>query len=225
MRNYITTVAVAAGGASAAAGSRYLIDDLSLSPGSALAVSTLLAILVYRGLEILLVVVPLRWRWARRILDVRARFEGIWISRTDKEGSRYYNYITLSYEPSAEDFSISGISFGNEDEHHSSWAGANIEFDLKKPVVRFFYEASVHEADVEDVLGFASIKFQGASSGSFTSGAGHIVDTGSSSKKYPIVFNRLEAAEMKDLVGMKKVATIDQKQSLLRAYRKQHPNF
>lgn len=223
MRQWLTLLAVAIGSGVATQVNDYLTTDLSVGDMAAAILSGCAGVAVYE-----VAVTVIKWflliAAVRRAVDTRALFEGFWISRTTKDGKAYHNLIHIFFETASDGYSATGTALDQEGKLHASWSGSELSFELKESTVRFLYESNMLP-NVEDLVGFAAIKFHRTGSGRYTTGEGYIVEAGTNCAKYSLLLNRLPPDKVKLIIGKNEPATHGEREVLIKGYCANHPNF
>lgn len=197
--SYIRYFSVIAGSITATQTNNYLCS-LKVDIWVCIAVSAVMAALIYKLLEYALIEIPLKIHPLRKMFDSRAIFEGTWLQATNKDGVRYYSFEKIIYDKKTKTYAIEGESFDSNGDMHSAWKSNDLKFDLSKSEIMYNYKSEIHE-DKKDLNGYGLMTFQGDINGKYNRGTGYYVDFGGNPVQCVYSFEKLTKSFVTELIG------------------------
>lgn len=200
---------------------QYLLTVAKLDPLVSILMAGTASVVAAQLLDSLLVTLPRKSRIARRLLDPRSKYEGIWII-TDDLAERPYSYATIEYNPTASTYTYYGTSFDLQGKPRATWKSSELVFDHASSEIRFFAEGQLVDPEGEILKSWGSMNFEKDSiGGSFTRGKGFFVDFGTKFLKSHFYLDRLSEGDIEKLILKRKVRSHFEMGELIRAYHRE----
>ena len=217
MKNAIKVCCVAVSGVIAVKLNEFFVSK-QLSPGSALALATALAVGACKVLEYLLLDLPLKCGIARRFIDWRGKFEGAWIFRLNNLADRPYSLVSITYLSTEDTYLMSACGVDPVRGIRSNWHSTDLMFVPKRNQIVYCYECRTVDPNSIVTSGYGVMDFQLNWLGSVTRGMGFFVDTGVNFFKCNYRIERVTRALLRRHLGQKRVLTNDDVEKLIHNY-------
>jgi hypothetical protein len=178
--------------------------------------AAILSILLAKGLDLLIIELPFRLAFTRRILDPKAKFEGYWLSSFDSLPERPYSYGVIEYNPHSKSYVYYGYGFDKGGILSASWRSTYLEVDLKRDEIRYAADGQVYGEGSEFAKSYGTLTFVKNLKGEYTLGKGFFVNSGTDAVKYHYTFEKLDGERLKELIEKKNFSTHKDMQQIIR---------
>jgi hypothetical protein len=222
MKEYIKLICIAIGGSVAVKINALLISK-GLNAEHAIILSGIVAVFVYKIIEYIFAELPIRFKWTRKIIDPKSKFEDQWIFQLQNLDGRPYSLISIDYIPEDKSYLISGCGVDPNGNIRSKWNGTDITFHLKANELRYSYESRLVDKNADITSGYGVMKFDQDRKGKLSRGVGFFVDTGSTFFKCNYLIEKVTKDLILKCLGKKDVYTNVDVGNLIRKYHCDYP--
>lgn len=212
----IIAIIIAAVGSTVAVEINKILLAAGLAKGQALLVSSVTAATFYAVCVFLIIDLPLRLRFCRRILDRRAKYEGFYVETFSELGARPVGVARITYNPESKSYSYWGRAFDLEGNLKATWRALDMHIDVGDGIARYFFEATIIGNNPQSVRGYGVIEFN--------IGSGFFVDSGSGLAEWHHNIYRLNRRDLVELVGTKHIPKEENWGTLAVSYMKRKNN-
>lgn len=196
------------------------IIELGLGAFSALVISVGFSLLITYFIEWCLLIIPMKSRFMRKIIDPRSIFEGDWIIEIISLPQRPYSYGKIVYNHETKEYDFWGYAFDKNYNKVAQWNSIDLIIDLKRNQIRYYYESHIYSQD-KKLTGHGEITFKIKSNRKIIGADGFFVDGGDFPQASDYIVEQFTRANVKKYINKKEIDNSEDIRLLLLKYYKE----
>jgi len=192
MKNIISILLLAVAATIAVEVNKILLGK-EIDRSTSLVVSVVVSVFFFEVAKLLLTVFPMKFRFLRRFLDPKAKFEGLYIETFDKLPERPVSVGMVQYNSQSKRYIYTGRAFDGKGNLHAKWNAFDVFVEPGKNTVSHFFTGEILDQTSESVRGYGFLDFN--------TKTGFFLDSGTNLKKHHFAFRKLKRRDFRKYTG------------------------
>ena len=193
------------------------ISKKNLGKISSLILATVIAVFLYKVIELVLIELPIKSTFIRPFLDPRSLVEGYWLQVKRDRELRPYSFITISFNKETKEYLVTGISYDINGKIGAVWKSTQCFIDIRIDQVMYLFKAEIH-CDGGHVVadGYTVMTLIKNLKGEYQRGTGYYIDT--RNIKSDFILEKINKSDIQDSIGKKEIDNNTDMKNLIKCY-------